>query len=254
MELLGSGPRVSVAIAIMGKASIPGRAKTRLMPELAAEQAACLNTAFLQDAVANVLEAGRAAAVTAYVAYGPAGSEQFFRDHLPDEIRLIECCLPNFGDCLLRAVCTLLDDGHDAACVLNADSPTLPTRYLLEAAAALCAPGEHIVLGPAEDGGYYLLGMKRAHRGLFRDIDWSTASVCRQTCERAAQLGLDVVWLDPWYDVDDPATLARLKDDLRGRTDGAPHTRAALTLLTESSPIATSSDAPGAAPWRGLTP
>jgi rSAM/selenodomain-associated transferase 1 len=226
---------VSVAIAIMGKASTPGRAKTRLVPPLTAVQAACLNTAFLQDAVANVIEAGRTAAVAAYVAYGPAGSEQFFRDHLPEEIRLVECSFPNFGACLLHAVCALLEDGHAAACVLNADSPTLPIRYLLDAAAALSAPGERIVLGPSEDGGYYLLGMKRAHRGLFQDIDWSTASVCRQTCDRAAQLGLDIRWLEPWYDVDDAATLTRLQADLLERADGAPHTRVALRRLRDGS-------------------
>jgi rSAM/selenodomain-associated transferase 1 len=226
-----SSALASCAIAIMGKASAPGRAKTRLVPPLTAEQAASMNTAFLQDAVANVMAAGRTAPVATYVAYGPAGSEQFFRDHLPEEVRLVECCLPNFGDCLLRAVCALLDAGHDSACVLNADSPTLPTRYLLDAVAALSAPGERIVLGPSEDGGYYLLGMKRAHHGLFRDIDWSTASVCRQTCERAAQLGLEISWLAPWYDVDDAAMLERLNAELRERVDGAPHTRAALRLV-----------------------
>lgn len=229
-----SSARADCAIAVMGKASAPGRAKTRLVPPLTPEQAASLNTAFLQDAVANVLDAGRTAAVASYVAYGPAGSEQFFRDHLPEEVRLVECCLPNFGDCLLRAVRALLDAGHDSACVLNADSPTLPTRYLLDAVAALSAPGERIVLGPSEDGGYYLLGMKRAHHGLFRDIDWSTASVCRQTCERAAQLGLEISWLPSWYDVDDAAMLERLHAELEARADGAHHTRAALRLVMAS--------------------
>ncbi len=234
------------AVAIMGKASTPGRAKTRLVPPLTAEQAAQLNTAFLKDAVANVTEAGRSAAVAAYVAYGPAGSEQFFRDHLPGDTGLIECSLPRFGDCLLLALGTLFDAGYGAACVLNSDSPTLPCRYLVEAAAALSVPGERIVLGPSEDGGYYLLGMTRVHRELFRDIDWSTAQVCRQTCERAAEVGLEIVWLDPWYDVDDAATLERLRVDLQERPDGAPHTRAALGRVTESLPTA--------APWLASLP
>jgi rSAM/selenodomain-associated transferase 1 len=234
------------AVAIMGKASTPGRAKTRLVPPLTAQQAAQLNTAFLQDAVGNVMEAGRSAAVAAYVAYGPAGSEQFFRDNLVGNVGLIECSLPNFGDCLFRAVRTLLDDGYKAACVLNSDSPTLPCRYLIEAVAALSRPGERIVLGPSEDGGYYLLGMKRAHRGLFRDIDWSTANVCGQTCDRAAELGLEIVRLDPWYDVDDAATLERLRLDLAERAHGALHTRAALRRVMESGQTA--------APWLASPP
>jgi rSAM/selenodomain-associated transferase 1 len=230
----------------MGKASTPGRAKTRLVPPLTAEHAAQLNTAFLQDAVENVVRAGASAPVAAYVAYGPAGSERFFRDHLPGDIGLIECSLPNFGDCLWLAVSTLLDAGYEAACVLNSDSPTLPTRCLVEAATALSMPGDRIVLGPSEDGGYYLLGLKRAHRDLFQDIDWSTASVCRQTCDRAARLGLDISWLDPWYDVDDGATLARLHLDLGRHSSGAPHTRRALRRMMESGQ--------SVAPWLAQPP
>ncbi len=246
MSAPGGSRRAVCAIAIMGKASTPGRAKTRLVPPLTAEHAAQLNTAFLQDAVDNVVRAGESASVAAYVAYGPAGSEPFFRDNLPHDIGLIECSLPNFGDCLWLAVSTLLDSGYAAACVLNSDSPTLPTRYLVQAAAALSMPGDRVVLGPSEDGGYYLLGLKRAHRELFRGIDWSTASVCRQTCDRAARLGLDIDWLDPWYDVDDGATLARLHLDLGRHSSGAPHTRLALRRMMGSGQTA--------APWLTLPP
>lgn len=223
----------------MGKASIPGRAKTRLIPALSAAHAALLNTAFLRDSVGNVIEAARSADVAVYTAYGPAGSGQFFRDHLPAQVGLIECSLPDFGDCLFRALTNLLELGHQSACVLNADSPTLPAAYLVEAARALSRPGDRIVLGPSEDGGYYLLGLKQAHRRLFDDIEWSTSRVCRQTCDRAAELGLPIVWLGSWYDVDDPASLARLLADLDGQADAsprgpgpsaAPHTRAALRL------------------------
>jgi rSAM/selenodomain-associated transferase 1 len=235
----------------MGKASTPGRAKTRLMPSLTAEQAAALNTAFLKDTIGNLLEAGRSADVAVYTAYGPAGSEHFFREHLPAEVGLIECSLPNFGDCLLRALTSLLDRGHAAACVINSDSPTLPTAFLTAAVRALSEPGERIVLGPCEDGGYYLLGLKRVHRRLFTDIDWSTAHVCRQTAERAAELGLPIFWLNPWYDVDDSPSLERLHADLnpdRGvpapgvpATEAvpydAPHTRAALHRVTRPGAV-----------------
>ena len=72
-----------------------------------------------------------------------------------------------------------------AVCLVNSDSPTLPTAFLLQATHALLSPGERVVLGPAEDGGYYLLGMKRPHAHLFADIAWSTDSVAATTrCAR----------------------------------------------------------------------
>ena len=234
------GLPAACAIAVMGKASTPGRAKTRLVPPLTAEHAASLNTAFLKDTIGNLLAAGRSADLAAYTAYGPAGSERFFREHLPVDVGLIECSLPNFGDCLLRALTSLLDRGHAAACVINSDSPTLPTAYLTAAVRALSEPGDRVVLGPSEDGGYYFLGLKQAHRRLFADIDWSTARVCRQTAERAAELELPIVWLNSWYDVDDSSSLARLQADLHPAPGmsrpvaapyGAPHTRAALQLV-----------------------
>jgi glycosyltransferase A (GT-A) superfamily protein (DUF2064 family) len=105
---------------------------------------------------------------------------------------------------------------------------------LVEAARALAAPGDRLVLGPAADGGYYLIGLKHLHRRLFEDIAWSTERVFRQTIERARELGLDTVTLRRWYDIDDVASLRVLVDELRdpGRAGyAAPHTAACLRLL-----------------------
>ena len=127
------------------------------------------------------------------------------------------------GTCLLQAMSSLFDRGYGAVGLLNADSPNLPTARLIEAARLLASPGERVVLGSASDGGYYLIGMKAAHADVFRDIDWSTQRVAEQTRARAADLGLAVVELAPWYDVDDPASLRQLLQDLQGasRTAGA---------------------------------
>jgi uncharacterized protein len=194
-------------IAIMAKASRAGLTKTRLSPPLSLEDAALCNTAFLRDVAENLLRAGSAASLAGYVAYGPAGTESFFRTHLPQEIGLLETWFPDFGLCLCRAIEAQLALGHQAACVLNSDSPTLPSAFLAEAASVLAAPGDRIVLGPSTDGGYYLLGCKRIHPRLFEDIAWSTEAVARQTLERAAELGLAVHMLPAWYDVDDAASL-----------------------------------------------
>jgi hypothetical protein len=83
----------------------------------------------------------------------------------------------------------------------------LPTSFLIGAVEALSAPGDRVVLGPASDGGYYLIGLKRQHRRLFEDIAWSTERVFGQTLERAASIGLEVATLPTWYDVDDAASL-----------------------------------------------
>src|SRR5271154_447541 len=88
----------SCGIAIMAKASAPGRTKTRLVPPLTFDEAAALNTVFLQDIAANLLEAARHAGIAGYAAVAPTGSEDFFSRILPPAIGLIDACLPNFGD------------------------------------------------------------------------------------------------------------------------------------------------------------
>ena len=82
----------------------------------------------------------------------------------------------------------------------------------------LAQPGDRAVLGPSIDGGYYLLGVKQPHRRLFEDIAWSTEQVARQTLERAAEIGLRVHVLPPWYDVDDASSLDTLQAELCGRS------------------------------------
>lgn len=230
---IGDRYRASCGIAFMAKASAPGRTKTRLVPPLTFEEAAELNTAFLQDVAENLLLASRHvarhAAITGYAAYGPPGSEDFFRKLLPGSIGLLEAWLPNFGDCLFHTIREILRRGHDSAVVLNSDSPTLPPSFLVETAEALARPGDRVVLGPSTDGGYYLLGLKAAHRHMFEDVAWSTERVAGQTLQRAREIDLEIHVLPAWYDVDDVDALRRLhgeicRTDLESqRPDGTPH-------------------------------
>jgi rSAM/selenodomain-associated transferase 1 len=222
-----SGAAVATCgIAVMAKASAPGRAKTRLVPPLSYDDAAALNTAFLQDVTDNMLLAAHHAAqgvgIAAYAAYGPPGSEDFFRCNFSAAIGLIPAWLPNFGDCLYHTINEIFARGHAAAVVLNADSPTLPTALLNETAKMLAQPGDRAVLGPSDDGGYYLLGLKAAHRRIFDDIAWSTERVAEQTLERAREIKLDVHLLPEWYDVDDIDCLRRLHGELH-RPEPASH-------------------------------
>ncbi len=216
----------SCGIAFMAKASAPGRAKTRLVPPLTFDEAAALNTAFLCDVADNVLLAARHAAphggIAGYAAFGPTDAEDFFRRTLPGTIGLIGAWLPNFGDCLFHTIREIFARGHGSAVVLNSDSPTLPTALLVETAAVLARPGDRAVLGPSSDGGYYLLGLKAAHRHMFEDVAWSTACVAEQTLERAREISLEVHTLPAWYDVDDVDGLRRLNAELSGK-DEARH-------------------------------
>ncbi|MGH7014787.1 MAG: TIGR04282 family arsenosugar biosynthesis glycosyltransferase [Stellaceae bacterium] len=202
------------AFAVMAKAPRAGEVKTRLVPPLLPEEAAELSACSIQDVVENFLGAGRAVKSRGYVAYSPPGSEALFRELVPPEIELLAPRRIGLGHSLLHAAEDLLALGYGAACLVNADSPTLPSALLIEAAERLHAPGDRVVLGPACDGGYYLIGLKQPHRHLFHDIDWSTERVFRQTVKRATSLGLAVAVLPTWYDVDDPASLAWLCDEV----------------------------------------
>lgn len=230
------------ALAVMAKAPQSGRSKTRLSPVLGLEGAAQLSAAFLRDVTENIALAARDYPIAGYVAYAPSGGEALFDGMLAEGTRLVLADgdrelsprVQGFGRCLLHAAQALDGLGHHAVCLVNSDSPNLPTGYLRRAVAALALAGDRVVLGPAEDGGYYLIGLKRPHAQLFEDIAWSTEQVAEQTRERAAEAGLELVELPPWYDVDDEPSLDRLCAELRSTSFlayPAPATAACLVSL-----------------------
>lgn len=217
------------AIAVMGKVPTPGRSKTRLCPPLNHEQAAKLSEGFLRDMFGNIARAAGQAPIAGYAAYAPAGGEAAMAALLPDGMHPIladgsppmPAGVEGFGRSLLHAIQGLFALGHSGACLLNSDSPTLPTAYLVRAAQTLMEREDRVVLGPAEDGGYYLIGMRQPHARLFADIAWSSDSVARSTRHRAAELGLDLLELPVWYDVDDAASLLRLMLECSAGASGA---------------------------------
>ena len=212
------------AIAVMAKAPRPGHVKTRLQSVLAPDEAARLGAAFLRDITDNLHAAAQVAPIAPFVAYAPLGQEARFDGLLADGTALVladgtEGDAPGvegFGRVLLHATRALLGMGYGAACVLNADSPTLPTALLADAAWRLLAPGRRAVLGPAEDGGYWLLGLQTAEPAIYARIAWSTDRAAADTVARAAEAGLALELLDTWYDVDDRPALERLAAELAG--------------------------------------
>lgn len=242
------------ALAMMIKAPRAGASKTRLVPPLTHEEAAQLSVSFLRDTAANIAAAcvenlegaQQPRRVDAVAAYTPRGAEAAFEGLLPPEFALLPQRGDSFGERLFYASADLLGLGYESCCLIDSDSPTLPRALLTAAIAELGRPGERIVLGPADDGGYYLIGMRHAHRRLFEDIDWSTPEVSAQTIARAREINLEVALLPAWYDVDDATTLRRLCVELFDMPHGsegacatqlapypAPHTRAALARLLE---------------------
>jgi len=232
----------------MAKAPRAGRVKTRLCPPLSPDEATAMSAAFLRDITENIRAAAREAPIDGVIAYAPAGTADLFDGLLAEGTSLLladgETALGRavrddvrgFGRSLLHAIDGLFAMGYAAAIVLNSDSPTLPTAMLCQAAIALLDGGtERCVLGPAEDGGYYLLGMRRAHPELFADIAWSTGTVAETTRTRAREINLPMVELIPWYDVDDRAALLRLLHEQDGATSHqpyeAPATAACMTRL-----------------------
>jgi uncharacterized protein len=201
----------------MAKAPRIGAAKTRLVPPLSAAEAAGLSACFIRDATENIAAAAGHAAIAGYIAYSPQEAETEFVSLLAAGTQLLPSPRPGLAASLYDAATDLLSAGYGSVCLVNSDSPTLPTSLLVLAARALSLPGDRIVLGPAEDGGYYMIGLKQPHARLFDDISWSTPLVFPQTVERAREIDLQPIVLPMWYDVDDIASLRRLHAELLGK-------------------------------------
>lgn len=235
----GGKPSGLCALAIMTKAPRRGRVKTRLTPPLTPEEAAQLSSCFLRDTAAAVTMGAREGSAQAIAVYTPLGSETEFREILPAEVGLVAQRGEALGERLIFATEDLFALGFQAICLINSDSPTVPPQLFSHAVRILSTQEDSVVLGPSEDGGYYLIGFNRLHRALFENIQWSTSRVLQQTQEKAQERGLPVHLLPTWYDVDDATTLRRLCQELfaeKGsppRASSAPATRAYLSKLLQ---------------------
>ena len=220
------------ALAVMTKAPRAGMVKTRLVPPLTQNEAAKLNRSFLRDIadrISSVIgETPTERTALGVGVYTPPGAEADYENILPEEFFLIPQRGDRFGNRLFFAVEDLFKVGFASVCLINSDSPTVPAQSFSLAVKLLRLPGDRIVLGPCDDGGYYLIGLKSLRRELFEQIDWSTERVLEQTMQRGAEIDVEVKLLPVGYDVDDSATLRRLCGELLGensREDVAPHTR-----------------------------
>jgi len=217
-----------VALAIMVKLPTPGRVKTRLCPPLTPEQATELYRCFLLDKMAQV---ERIAAATPYLAFTPREAQPYFRDLAGETFFVVPQEGKDLGERLDHLSTRLLAAGHPGAVIVDSDTPSLPDRFLAEAVEWMGDPRTDAVLGPAEDGGYYLVGLRQSAPAIFQRIAWSTPVVLDQTLRAAAGTGLRVHLLPPWYDVDTGKDLGRLTRDLEGNGTTARETWAFLQGL-----------------------
>jgi rSAM/selenodomain-associated transferase 1 len=192
-----------VAIAILAKAPIPGLAKTRLAPALGPDGAAALAARFIERAVATAKAAGIGPVALWVTPDRHHSAFQTISALL--EVGLREQPDGDLGERMLAAV----ESSQGPAIVIGTDCPALAPEHLRAAGEAL-RDGVDAVVIPVEDGGYALIGMRRAEPALFAGISWSTAAVTAETRCRLARLGLS--WREParLWDVDLPADLERL--------------------------------------------
>lgn len=209
------------AVLIMAKQPIAGSSKTRLLPALTPGDAAELSRCFISDAVSSMrtLSAlGRSQhepspgdpAVLVSIAGAPVESAGYFAELAPG-VGFVAQEGSTLGERLDHVMSSALAAGATMVIAINSDSPTLPSSLVADAFERLADDAVDVVLGPAEDGGYYLIGWKTPHPRLVKDVEMSTPQVLHDTLAIAEADGLTVALTEPWFDVDLPEDLHRIR-------------------------------------------
>lgn len=196
------------AIIVFAKFPEPHKVKTRLGARIGYEHAADLYRLFIEQ---TLLQAVKAAADQIFVAHEPIKRGSEFQEILPAGISLFPQNGIDLGERMLNAFQWAFSRGESRVVIIGSDSPTLPPQFLNSAFDHLLQ--HDIVIGPAEDGGYYLIGSSAAHPRLFENIEWSAPTVLQKTLERANAMKLTTALLPEWYDVDEVESLQRAAAD-----------------------------------------
>lgn len=217
-------PALAVMARVPGLEPVKSRMHAALTPDLATLLYRCFLLDCL-DAVAGL------AGVDPVLAFTPAAGRARMEALAPSGFRLVAQEGAGLGERMSNLLAGLIADGHPAALVMGSDLPTLPMDYVAEGAETLARGAADVVVGPTEDGGYYLIGLRRRQAALFTDVPWGTDQVCEITLERARRLGLRAHVLPEWFDVDTEADLRRLAIDLDAITGGPRRTRRCIRTI-----------------------
>jgi len=215
----------------MAKVPALGPVKSRLHAALTPERTTELYRCFLLDRL-DALAA--LPGIRPVVAVTPPEGKEILAALAPPGYRLVAQRGLDLGKRLANVLTDLLGEGHRGAIAIDSDSPTLPMRYVTEAAAQLDGGGADLVLGPCEDGGYYLIGLRAPQPALFEDMPWSTEQVLALTVERARDRQLGIHLLPVWFDVDTEPDLRRLHAEMTAAGDGPARTFAFVRDLYRS--------------------
>jgi len=190
----------------MARAPSDQRGKTRLVRALGIDDGADLRRAILLD----TLEAIRPVAIADRIAlFTPGDSHGEFAGFGADLARLMPQRGETLSQRLARGFADLFALGYDAVALIGSDLPTIPVSHIEQGIEALTRHPDPVVLGPADDGGYYFIGLRRPHPELFQGVPWSTARVLDATCAIATGEGLSIALIPSWYDIDTVADLER---------------------------------------------
>ena len=214
-----------IALAVMARAVSDARGKTRVVRALGIDDGVDLRRAILLD----TLDAIRSVrSVDRVLLFTPSDAGAEFAALGADVARLMPQRGETLGQRLEHGFADLFALGYDAAALIGSDLPTVPATHVEQGVEALRRHGDPLVLGPAEDGGYYFIGLRRPHTALFQGVPWSTDGVLSATRAIAADAGLSVTLIPAWYDVDTAPDLARAITEGNATTSllgGARHLR-----------------------------
>jgi len=221
------------AVILMAKAPLPGMVKTRLCPPLPPGSAVSLYTCLLTD-VAEEMGSGLRG-VRRYLFFSPPEKEDHFLSAPFRRFERVAQRGKDLGERMNRAIATALSRGARHVVVIGADSPFLSAHRVRSAFRELSGPAD-LVLGPSEDGGFYLFGTSFPAPFLFRGVPWGTGSTLAEVASRCRRAGLSYALLPTELDVDRPEDLESLRRQAARRTaPPCPRTRRWLRGRTATS-------------------
>ncbi len=224
-------------LILMLKYPVPGTVKTRLIPALGAEGACRLHRSLVAAALATAAESATMSGCTVEVRVAGAPDDASARVWLGAGIEVRAQGDGDLGARLDQAVQAAFAEGEQNVVLIGGDCPSLTAEHL---AAAFSALGDHdVVLGPATDGGYYLIGLRRSLPALFRAISWGENTVLAQTLAAARTAAATVAQLAPLGDIDEPSDLARWTRTPTARAAGRGGVSVVIPVWNEEPRLAT---------------